>query len=82
VLGLRTVAQPPVCPAPAGRFEPVEAGHHDVHDDDIGPFLADERKSHFAIGGFTGQRQVGVSPQDERYQPTAIHLVIDDENPC
>jgi hypothetical protein len=36
---------------------------------------------HFAIGRFTGQRQIGVSPQDERHQPTAINLVIDDETP-
>src|SRR6266849_1347738 len=66
----------------AGRFEPAEAGHHDVDNDDIRPFLADERDSHFAIGRLTGQRQIGVLPQDERHQPTAIHLVIDDENPC
>src|SRR6266403_4676933 len=65
----------------AGRFEPAEAGHYDVDNDDIRPFLADERDSHFAIGRLTGQRQIGVLPQDERHQPTAIHLVIDDENP-
>jgi hypothetical protein len=65
----------------ADRFEPAEAGHHHVHDDDVRPFLADERDRHLAIGRFTGQRQVGVSPQDERHQPTTVHLVIDDENP-
>src|SRR6266853_5190362 len=71
----------PLALDPADRFEPAEAGHHDVHENDIRTFLADERDSHFAIGRFTGQRQVGVLPQDERRQPAAIHLVIDDENP-
>ena len=71
----------PLALDPGDRFEPAEAGHHDVHDHDIRPFLTDERDSHFAIGRFTGQRQVGVLPQDERHQPTAIQLVIDDENP-
>src|SRR5258708_3475389 len=71
----------PLALDPADRFEPAEAGHHDVHDDDVRPFLADERDSHFTVGRFTGQRQVGVLPQDERHQPTTVHLVIDDENP-
>src|SRR5258707_4853009 len=40
----------------AGRFEPAEAGHHDVDNDDIRPLLADERARPCATRHLTPQR--------------------------
>src|SRR4029077_9912417 len=70
----------PLALDPPGCFEPVEAGEHDVHEDDVGPLLTDERDRHLTVDRLTGDRQVGVLPQDEGHQPADIHLVIDDEN--
>ena len=57
---IRTPAQRRVGGDPAGRLQPVHAGHADVHEHDVGPFLR---------GQAHGLRAVGRLADDRRCRP-------------
>ncbi len=66
---------------PGGRFDAVEAGHIDIHDDHSRPKCVRHSHGFMAIRGFADDLNVGVRFQD-RPQTLSHHGMIVDEKHC
>ena len=66
---------------PAGRFDPVEVGHADVHQDDVGSerFCGVERGE--AVTGLADDFEVGFGVEDDAEAGADELLVVGDQDP-
>lgn len=64
----------------AGRLQAVEAGHRDIHDDDVGFELGSEANSGDPIVGFAAKFPSGRRIQDGLDTSADEYMVVDDEN--
>src|SRR5699024_2385402 len=63
-----------------GRFDPVDAGHAHVHEDDIGLLLADGVDAGHAIAGLTGHGHIGLGVDDHGEASAHKGLVVDEDD--
>ena len=73
------VASPVVGDDPAGRLEPVEAGHLDVHQHDVGPSQAREIDRVAAVDRLADDLQVGLRLEDRAESRTHERLIVGDQ---
>ena len=66
---------------PASCRHAVEAGHRDVHDDDVGPQLARERDGLLAVGGFADEFGLGRVTQQRADPLPEERMVVGDQHP-
>ena len=64
----------------ASGFDAVETRHADVHQDDIGPFLADEVDRLLAVAGLAGDPHVGLRLHDHAKARAHQGLVVGDDD--
>src|SRR5699024_10217905 len=63
-----------------GRFDPVDAGHAHVHEDDIVLLLADGVDAGHAIAGLTGHGHIGLGVDDHGEAGAHKGLVVDEDD--
>ena len=67
--------------APAGRLEPVEARHPDVHQDDVGSVPPGEPDGRLAVGGLGDDVDIRLGLEDHPEAGPDQRLVVGDEDP-
>ena len=63
-----------------GRLDPVEHGHADVHQHDVGPEPARRRDRVLAVGRFADDAEVGLAVEDLAQPDADERLVVGDQD--
>ncbi len=66
---------------PAGGFDTVDAGHPDVHQDQVDGVVPEERDDLESIGEITRDNETRVEPEHRSDAGPDVVLVVDDQNP-
>ena len=65
----------------AGRLEPVEPGHPDVHQHDVGPQPRRGLEALAAVGGLADDLDVVAAAEHQRQRRPDERVVVDHEHP-
>src|SRR5690606_19309364 len=66
---------------PPRRLDPVELGHAQVHEDDVGLEVGDESHRLVAVTGLADDLQVGLGVDDRAHAGPEELLVVDEQDP-